>query len=88
MVELNRAVAVGMAEAYGGLAFLDQPELAEALDGYHWYAAARADFLQRAGYTAEARTAYVRALELCQNEGRRRFCWDGWQRSRRQGEDE
>ena len=74
VVALNEAVAVGMARGpLAGLALLDQPELAEALDSYHWYAAARADFLQRAGYTAEARTAYVRALELCQNESERAF---------------
>lgn len=74
VVALNEAVAVGMARGpLAGLALLDQPELAEALDNYHWYAAARADFLQRAGYTAEARTAYVRALELCQNESERAF---------------
>lgn len=74
VVALNEAVAVGMARGpLAGLALLDKPELAEALDGYHWYAAARADFLQRAGYTAEARSAYTRALELCQNESEKAF---------------
>ena len=74
MVELNRAVAVGMARGpLAGLALLQQPALAEALDGYHWYHAAAADFLRRAGFRAEARAAYVRALALCDNHAEQAF---------------
>ena len=74
VVELNRAVAVAMAEGpERGLALLDAPELAAALDEYHHYAAARADLLRRAGRRAEAATAYARALDLCQNAAERRF---------------
>jgi len=74
VVELNRAVAVGMARGpLAGLALMQQPTLAEALDGYHWYHAAAADFLRRAGYRAEARTAYVRALALCDNRAEQAF---------------
>jgi RNA polymerase sigma-70 factor (ECF subfamily) len=74
VVELNRAVAVGMARGpLAGLALLQQPSLAQALDGYHWYHAAAADFLRRAGYRAEARAAYVRALALCENRAEAAF---------------
>ncbi len=74
VVELNRAVAVGMARGpLAGLALLQQPSLAQALDGYHWYHAAAADFLRRAGYRAEARAAYVRALALCDNRAEAAF---------------
>lgn len=74
VVALNRAVAVGMARGpLAGLALLQAPELAEALDGYHWYHAAVADFLRRAGYREAARAAYVRALALCENRAERSF---------------
>lgn len=74
VVELNRAVAAGMARGpLAGLALLERPQLAEALDGYHWYHAAVADFLRRAGYHAEARAAYVRALSLCENRAEQAF---------------
>jgi RNA polymerase sigma-70 factor (ECF subfamily) len=56
-----------------GLALLQAPELAEALDGYHWYHAAVADFLRRAGYPEAARAAYARALSLCANRAERSF---------------
>lgn len=74
VIELNRAVAVGMARGpLAGLALLGAPELTEALDGYHWYHAAAADFLRRAGYREAARAAYVRALALCENRAERAF---------------
>ena len=74
VVKLNRAVAVGMARGpLAGLALMQAPELAEALDGYHWYHAAVADFLRRAGYREAARAAYVRALALCENRAERSF---------------
>jgi RNA polymerase sigma-70 factor (ECF subfamily) len=74
VVELNRAVAAGMARGpLAGLALLQAPQLAEALDGYHWYHAAVADFLRRAGYSEAARAAYARALALCENRAERAF---------------
>ena len=74
VVALNRAVAVGMARGpLAGLALLQAPELAEALDGYHWYHAAVADFLRRADYREAARALYVRALALCENRAERSF---------------
>ncbi len=74
VVELNRAAAVGMARGpLAGLALLQTPELAGALDGYHWYHAAVADFLRRAGYREAAASASARALSLCENRAERSF---------------
>jgi RNA polymerase sigma-70 factor, ECF subfamily len=71
VVELNRAVAVAMAEGpQAGLALLEG--LAE-LDGYHLLHAARADLLRRLGRREEAADAYRRALALAANEPERRF---------------
>jgi RNA polymerase sigma-70 factor, ECF subfamily len=70
VVELNRAVAVAMADGPGaGLALLDDLPL----DGYHLYHAARADLLRRLGRPADARAAYRRAHELATNERERAF---------------
>jgi RNA polymerase sigma-70 factor (ECF subfamily) len=74
VVELNRGVAVAMADGpLAGLALLDRPQMASALADYHLYHAARADLLRRAGKLAEASAAYRRALPLCQNERERAF---------------
>ena len=56
-----------------GLIAMDRTQLAADLDSYHWYHAARADLLRRAGYFAEAAAAYTRALALCHNEAERAF---------------
>ena len=72
VVELNRAVAVAMAEGpEAGLALVDALE--GALDGYHLFHSARADLLRRLGRREEALEAYRRALELTTNEIERRF---------------
>lgn len=74
VVELNRAVAVAMARGpQTGLDLMDDPGLALALEGYHFYHAARADLLRRLGQMDSARLAYARALELTQNDVERRF---------------
>ncbi len=74
VVELNRAVAVAMANGpQAGLDLLDDPGLALELDSYHFYHAARADLLRRLGHRALALTAYQQALELTQNDVERRF---------------
>jgi RNA polymerase sigma-70 factor (ECF subfamily) len=74
VVALNRAVALGMAQGpLAGLIALDQRHLEADLEQYHWFHAARADLLRRAGYQAEAQAAYARALELCQNRAERSF---------------
>lgn len=72
VVSLNRAVAVAMADGPdAGLALTN--ELADALDGYHLYHAARADLLRRLDRRAEAVAAYGRALELTTNPLERAF---------------
>jgi RNA polymerase sigma-70 factor (ECF subfamily) len=74
VIELNRAVAVAMAEGpEQGLELLDEPELAQALDGYQWFWSARADLLRRAGRTKQAMKEYERAVELATNPVERRF---------------
>ncbi len=68
VVELNRAVAVAMAEGYSrGLLLLDKLEDEGALGGYYLFHAARADLLWRTGWLDEAHAAYTHALELCGN---------------------
>lgn len=74
VVALNRAVAHAM--AFGpetGLALLEALEDEPALKGYAPMAAARGDFLLRAGRRAEARTCFERAAELSGNESERAF---------------
>jgi RNA polymerase sigma-70 factor, ECF subfamily len=68
VVELNRAVAVGLAEGpAAGLALLE-PLLAEpALERYQPLHAAHAELLSRAGDAAVAARAYERAIALTAN---------------------
>jgi RNA polymerase sigma-70 factor (ECF subfamily) len=74
VVGLNRAAAVGMAHGpLAGLMVLDQMQLDAVLGDYHWYHAARADLLRRAGYHDEARMAYGKALALCRNGAERGY---------------
>ena len=74
VVALNRAVAVAMAASpHEGLRILDEADLAEALDRYHLYHAARADLLRRAGNPAEAAEAYRNALALTTNRVERTY---------------
>ena len=68
VVELNRAVAVAMADGpLRGLALLERMEDREALAQYYPYHVACADLLRRASRFEEAKEAYRRALTLCQN---------------------
>jgi RNA polymerase sigma-70 factor (ECF subfamily) len=72
VVELNRAVAIAMAgDLAGGLARVDA--LAEPLDRYHYFHAARADLLRRLGARQAAADAYARALDLAGNAAERAF---------------
>jgi RNA polymerase sigma-70 factor (ECF subfamily) len=72
VVQLNRAVAVGMADGAGpGLAIVEA--LAPRLDGYLPYHAARADLLARAGRRSDADAAYARALRLAGTGPEQRF---------------
>ncbi len=73
VVELNRAVAVAMAEApERGLALVDGLESRGALAGYHLLPTTRAELLRRMGRHAEAADSYRRALTLVSNEAERR----------------
>jgi RNA polymerase sigma-70 factor (ECF subfamily) len=71
VVELNRAVAVAMAEGpERGLALVDR---IDGLDGYRLFHSTRADLLRRAGRPRDAEPAYRRAVELTTNPVERRF---------------
>jgi len=73
VVELNRAVAIGLAHGpAAGLAALDDVD-DTALRGYHLLPGARADFLRRLGRRTEAATEYRRALALTDNARERAF---------------
>ncbi|HYZ02136.1 MAG TPA: sigma-70 family RNA polymerase sigma factor [Candidatus Binatia bacterium] len=74
VVELNRAVAVGMAEGpAAGLALVERLEASGALDGYHLLPATRADLLRRLGRFPEAAAAYREALAVVATEAERRY---------------
>ena len=68
VVELNRAVAVGM--AFGpaaGLELVDALVLEPSLKSYHLLPAVRGDFLRKLGRSEEARAEFERAGSLTEN---------------------
>jgi RNA polymerase sigma-70 factor, ECF subfamily len=68
VVELNRAVAVAMADGPAvGLKLVDQLRASGELDQYHLLHATRADLLRRLGRMEESATSYRRALALTSN---------------------
>jgi len=72
VVALNRAVAVSFADGPAAAWPLLQALAAEPqLKRYPWLAGAQADVLERLGRVAEAREAYLRAVELTENEVQR-----------------
>jgi RNA polymerase sigma factor (sigma-70 family) len=72
IVELNRAVAVGMARGpAAGLALADQLRVSGALDSYHLLPSVRGDLLQKLGRIEEARSEFERAASLTHNERER-----------------
>lgn len=74
IIELNRAVAIAMAEGpSAGLRILDELARAGTLDDYHSFHAARAELLRRAGQPGEAAPHYARAIELCANDVERAY---------------
>lgn len=74
VVELNRAVALGMSQGFDvGLTQIDAILSAGKLGEYHLAHAARADFCRRLGRLDEARDSYQRALGLARQEPERRF---------------
>ena len=71
VVELNRAVAVAMAEGPDrGLELIDG---IDGLERFHLFHAARGDLLRRLGREDDAAGAYRRALELASQPAERRF---------------
>jgi len=74
VVELNRAVAVGMAEGpEAGLRLVDALDDSGALAGYHLLPATRADLLRRLGRATDAAVAYRAALFLAATDAERRY---------------
>ena len=72
VVELNRAVAVSMADGpQAGLAAVDALAGEPALRGYHLLPAVRGDMLERLGRGEEARKEFARAAALTRNERER-----------------
>jgi len=69
VIELNRAVAVGMAEGpAAGLAIIDQIAEEPMLRTYHLLPAARGDLLDKLGRHDEARAAFESAAALTANK--------------------
>jgi RNA polymerase sigma-70 factor (ECF subfamily) len=73
VVELNRAVAVAMADGpEAGLVLLDDLT-GRGLDDYRYLHATRADLLRRLDRRADAAVSYRRALELTTGAAERRY---------------
>jgi RNA polymerase sigma factor (sigma-70 family) len=72
VIELNRAVAVAMADGPAqALAIVDSLEGDPALRGYHLLPAVRGDLLARLGRTGQARQEFERAAALTANDSER-----------------
>ncbi|KOV59461.1 RNA polymerase subunit sigma-24 [Streptomyces sp. MMG1121] len=72
VVELNRAVAVSMADGPAeGLRLVDALAAEPALRDYHLLPSVRGDLLARLGRTAEAREEFARAAALARNDKER-----------------
>jgi len=74
VVELNRAVAVGMADGpTAGLAIADDLAASGQLADYHLLPAVRADLLRRLDRPAEAAQAYLAAIDQAGTEPERHY---------------
>ena len=72
VVELNRAVAVGMASGpQAGLELVDRLMAEPTLEGYHLLPSVRADLLVKVGRLEEARAEFERAASLTRNQRER-----------------
>ena len=72
VVDLNRAVAIGMASGpQAGLDALDRLRDEPALRGYHLLPSVRGDLLQKLGRRDEARAEFEHAASLTRNERER-----------------
>jgi RNA polymerase sigma factor (sigma-70 family) len=77
VVELNRAVAVGM--AFGpaaGLQVVDALLESPSLQNYQWLPSVRGDLLAKMGRLEEARSEFERAAEMAGNERERELLLD------------
>ena len=73
-VELNRAVAIAMADGPAvGLPLVDAIGRAGVLEGYYLLPATQADLLRRLDRRTEAAAAYTRALDLAPTDAERRY---------------
>ena len=74
VIELNRAVAIGMRDGpAAGIALVDGLLARGELSEYRLAHAARADLCRRLGHTAQARASYERALALTVQEPERQY---------------
>jgi RNA polymerase sigma-70 factor (ECF subfamily) len=74
VVELNRAVAVAMADGPdAGLRIVDALDASGALSTYYLLPATRADLLRRLARHREAAVAYRAALDLAPADTERRY---------------
>ena len=74
VVELNRAVAVAMRDGPdSGLSLVDAILARGELADYHFAYTTKAELYRRLGRNAEARSSYLRALEIVNQEPERRF---------------
>lgn len=72
IVEINRAIAIGMAQGISvGLDHL--LKLHDELQMYYPYHAALADFLRQTNQQVAASDAYTKAIELCTNAAEKQF---------------
>ncbi|MGH7719841.1 MAG: RNA polymerase sigma factor, partial [Gemmatimonadaceae bacterium] len=72
VVELNRAVAVGMASGpAAGLALVDALTAEPSLEHYHLLPSVRGDLLDKLGRPGDARAEFERAASLTRNERER-----------------
>jgi len=83
VVELNRAVARGMADGpAAGLALADALTSDPSLQAYHLLPSVRGDFLMKLGRHAEAQREFERAASLTRNTRERELLLDRAARSR------
>lgn len=77
VVELNRAVALGMARGPKvGLDAVDRLRDDPALSNYHLLPGARGDLLEKLGRWEEAQAEFLRAAELTKNDRERQLMLD------------
>ncbi|WP_116200330.1 RNA polymerase sigma factor [Amycolatopsis circi] len=77
VIELNRAVAVSMAEGpEAGLVLVDKLLTEPALKNYHLLPSVRGDFLYKLGRRDEARAEFERAAKMTGNERERALLLD------------